>query len=59
VFVAVVCYPAKSRLPIGENAHCTVQSPQWWLDLFHRIAAKYPQIQWKIVTQEIPGNDSD
>jgi hypothetical protein len=56
VFAAVACYPAKSRLPNGENAHCTVRPAQWWHELFHQAAGKYPQVKWKIITQAIREN---
>ncbi len=34
VFANVACYPAMKTLPNGENAHCTVQPPEWWEALF-------------------------
>jgi hypothetical protein len=30
VFMNVSCKEAKKLLPDGTNAHCTVQSPEWW-----------------------------
>jgi hypothetical protein len=30
VFATVACYPAKKHLPNGQNAHCTVLSPDGW-----------------------------
>ena len=47
-YAAVACYPAKSRLPNGENAHCTVHPPQWWRALFEEIAADHPGVRWMI-----------
>ncbi len=35
VFLNVACYPAKKVLPNGENAHITLETPGWWLDLVH------------------------
>lgn len=29
-FIVVDCYPAGTTLKNGENAHCTVQKPEWW-----------------------------
>ena len=28
----MACYPAVATLPNGENAHITVQTPEWWLN---------------------------
>ena len=52
VFAAVACFPAKAHLPNGENAHCTVQSGQWWHERFSRIA-RGTGIRWRVVAQEI------
>jgi hypothetical protein len=30
VFGNIAAYPATKTLPNGENAHCTVQPPEWW-----------------------------
>lgn len=46
VYAGVACYAAKTRLPNGENAHCTVRPPEWWRGLFERTAATYPGVQW-------------
>lgn len=48
VYAAVACYAAKSRLPNGENAHCTVRPPEWWQSLFEEIAATHPGVTWAI-----------
>ena len=31
-FIVVACYPAVATLPNGENAHITIQTPEWWLN---------------------------
>ena len=41
VFANVACYPAKARLPSGENAHITIREPQWWGRLFSSIANEF------------------
>jgi len=58
VFANVACFPAKKRLPTGENAHCTVKPLAWWSDLVTRVAAGHPGVLWEfwIETQE-PGPD--
>ncbi len=53
VYAAVACYPAKSRLPNGENAHCTVRPQQWWQILFEEVAAAYPGVKWTISFGEL------
>ena len=55
VFASVACYPAKSRLPTGENAHCTVRSAQWWEELFARAATSHPAIAWRVCAISIVG----
>jgi hypothetical protein len=58
VFANVACYPAKKRLPTGENAHCTIQPPEWWQGMIKRIAALYPGVAWEFWIQwreEAPG----
>jgi len=47
VYANVACYPAKKRLPTGENAHCTIQPVQWWGNLFHASATRHPAIAWR------------
>jgi hypothetical protein len=40
VFANVASYPAHKVLPNGENAHATIQPPQWWrqqIDQVHRV----------------------
>jgi hypothetical protein len=58
VFANVACYPASKRLPNGENAHCTIQPVEWWIDLVGKIARAHPGIvvefwvQSKVMTPE-------
>jgi len=42
VFGNIACYPAKKHLPNGENAHCTIQPGQWWVEYIKQSANKYP-----------------
>jgi hypothetical protein len=53
VYVNVACFPAEKVLPNGENAHCTIQSPQWWGDLYGRAARRYPGIVWEVWTSQL------
>lgn len=52
VFTSVCCAPANKRLANGENAHCTIRPPEWWSQLFSKVAASHPDIRWEIVIIE-------
>ena len=30
LYLEISCFPAKTLLPDGKNAHLTIQSPEWW-----------------------------
>ena len=51
LYASVACYPARKRLPNGENAHCTIRPPAWWEVTISRIAARHPQIRYHIVLE--------
>lgn len=51
VFANVACYPARKRLPSGENAHCTIKPVKWWSELIEGIAARHPAVRWEIWIQ--------
>jgi len=51
VFASIACYPAKSRLPNGENAHCTIRPLEWWRDVFADTAARFPPVVWKLLVE--------
>lgn len=51
VFANVACYPAKKRLPNGENAHCTIRPPEWWRDIVESVAARHPHLLWEFWIQ--------
>jgi hypothetical protein len=55
VYAAIACYPAKSRLPTGENAHCTVRPPEWWNLLFDEVARVHPGVKWRVSLSELTG----
>jgi hypothetical protein len=46
VFLNVACYPAIKTLPNGENAHCTVEDPKWWVEIFDARARKTPSVKY-------------
>ena len=47
VFANVACFPARKRLPTGQNAHCTVKPPKWWRREIERAAAKRPGVLYE------------
>jgi hypothetical protein len=51
VFANVACYPARKRLPNGENAHCTIKPVAWWKDLLTDTAASHPDLRWEVWIQ--------
>jgi hypothetical protein len=51
VFANVACYPARKRLPTGENAHCTIKPVEWWRELFTQVASGRPGILWEVWIQ--------
>jgi hypothetical protein len=54
VYVNVACFPAEKLLPNGENAHCTIQPPEWWAGLFREAARRHPGIVWELWTLGLP-----
>jgi hypothetical protein len=55
VFATIACYPARKRLPTGENAHCTIQPARWWAELAEASAARRPGVVWECWVQEREG----
>jgi len=53
VFANVACYPAKKRLPNGENAHCTIKPVEWWVSAIGDVAARHPAIVWEVWIQHV------
>lgn len=51
VYVVAACYPAKKVLPDGQNAHCTVQPPEWWREQLEGAARRNPGISWRLCAQ--------
>jgi len=53
VFANVACYPAKKRLPSGENAHCTLRPRAWWEALLSEVSPRYPHVDWEVWVQSL------
>jgi hypothetical protein len=51
VYASVACYPARTHLPNGENAHITVQPLTWWESLFETVARNQPGVIWTLCAQ--------
>lgn len=47
VFANIACYPAKKHLPNGQNAHCTVRSPDWWTGMIHAVAMRHIDVSYR------------
>lgn len=55
IFANVACYPAKKRLPSGENAHCTIKPFAWWEATLTEVSDRYPQVEWEVWVQSVQG----
>jgi hypothetical protein len=53
VFANVACYPARKRLPSGENAHITVYPKSWWESKIRQAAVRSPGVSWEFWIQAI------
>lgn len=51
VFATIACFPARKRLPSGENAHCTIRPPEWWEGIFSRAADRSSGVIWEVWVQ--------
>lgn len=47
VYLNISCYPARKKLPNGENAHCTIRPQHWWQGALDYIGAFYPDLTWE------------
>lgn len=56
VFANVACYPAKKRLPTGENAHITVYPKPWWEEKILITAERFPHLTWEFWIQSVTVN---
>ncbi|NQV82984.1 MAG: class I SAM-dependent methyltransferase [Rhodospirillales bacterium] len=45
-YLNVACYPAGKTLPNGENAHCTLEPPEWWQAIFDKAVADHPGLRY-------------
>ena len=60
VYVVAACFPARKHLPDGQNAHCTIMSPDWWVGQLEAAArrreansdAKEHPVAWMLCTRE-------
>ncbi len=54
LFVNAACYPASKLLPNGENAHCTVRPPDWWVAVLREAAQRHPEVFWELRVDVTP-----
>lgn len=59
VFANVACYPDLTQLPNGDNAHCTVRTPEWWQTLLQRAASHYPGVKYLVVAESADAGSKD
>lgn len=60
LYLVAACFPARKHLPDGQNAHCTVMPPEWWVGQLEaaarRSAAKRndpsDSVHWRLCTRE-------
>ncbi len=52
VYAAVTCHQRKTRLPNGEDAHCTVNTPDWWKQRIGATAKRYPELHWELAATQ-------
>lgn len=58
VYATVASFPARKRLPNGENAHCTIRPVEWWAGLFGGVAGGNPGVIWEVqvyTRTDLPG----
>ncbi len=51
VFANIACYPAKKRLPNGENAHCTIRPFSWWEAVLKETSTHHPEVRYEVWLQ--------
>jgi hypothetical protein len=61
VFANIACFPARKRLPNGQNAHCTVRPLKWWRGLIEKVAARHPSVlyEFRLQLSERTGGGED
>ena len=60
LFTVVASFPAKKKLPTGENAHVSQQSYWWWRRVVRKAASRHPgvayhfRIEWNLDVKLLP-----
>jgi len=55
VYLCIAAYPAKKRLPSGENVHVTIKPAAWWVARLEQAADARPGLRWQAVVEEQSG----
>ncbi len=50
LYLIAACYPASHLFLNGENTHCTIKPPAWWVERLRRAATRNPGLQWRLGT---------
>lgn len=56
VYLAIHCGLSVATLPNGENAHCTIKHPDYWMELINRYNVNKVK---KLITFRIPTSKQD
>lgn len=62
LYVVAACFAARKHLPDGQNAHCTIMSPEWWEGQLEAAARRHAArgglppgdqaVSWTLCTRE-------
>ncbi len=62
LYLVAACFPARKHLADGQNAHCTVLPPEWWLGQVEAAARRWATctpfaersepLAWRLCTRE-------
>jgi hypothetical protein len=55
VYAVAACYPVPEVLPNDENAHCTLQTPEWWKLQMEMAARRNSGVRWEFCAVEKKG----
>ena len=55
VYLCIAAYPARKRLPTGENVHVTIRPAAWWAERLQQAAEARPGVRWQAVVEEQSG----
>lgn len=48
VYASVASYPGKKTLADGSLAHKTIKPAEWWVEVWHTVGQRYPDLLWEL-----------